>query len=82
MSQDIFQRRLDEIYLGIPNATGIADDIIISGSTQEEHDKAFVKMLEASRVNNVSLNSEILQFKQASSKPLWLCTASGRHFFS
>ena len=66
VSQDIFQRKLDDIYKKIPNVTGIADDIIVFGSTEEEHDQAFVNMLEATRANNVSLNSEKLQFKQQS----------------
>ena len=34
--------------------------------TEEEHDQAFVNMLEATRANNVSLNSEKLQLKQQS----------------
>ena len=65
-SQDIFQRKLDDIYRNICNVTGIADDIIIYGSMEEEHDQAFVNMLEATRANNVSLNSTKLQFKQPS----------------
>ena len=64
VSQDIFQRKLDEVYKDIDNITNIADDIIISGSTREEHDEAFVKMLEASRANNVKLNPDKLQFRQ------------------
>ena len=39
VSQDIFQRKLDDIYKNIPNVTGIADDIIVFGSTEEEHDQ-------------------------------------------
>ena len=66
VSQDIFQRMLDNIYMSISNITGIADDIIVFGSTEEEHDQAFINMLEATRVNNVSLNSAKLQFKQHS----------------
>ena len=66
VSQDIFQRRLDDIYRNVPNVTGIADDIIVFGSTQEEHDDAFLNILTAPRANNVSLNSEKLQFKQQS----------------
>jgi len=31
---------------------GIADDIIIFGSTEEEHDQAFINILEATRANN------------------------------
>ena len=54
------------MYKDIPNVTGIADDIIIADSTQQEHDQAFVSMLEAKRKNNVDLNSTKLQFKQKS----------------
>lgn len=64
LSQDIFQRKLDDVYKNIPNVTGIADDIVICGSTEQEHDQAFVKMLHATRQHNVSLNSEKLQFKK------------------
>ena len=44
---------------------GIADDIVVCGSTESEHDQAFCEMLKATRKHNVSLNSEKLQFKQA-----------------
>ena len=66
VSQDIFQRKLDDVYKNMPNVTGIADDIIVFGSTEKEHDQAFVNMLEATRANNVSLNSGKVQFKQQS----------------
>ena len=62
VSQDVFQKKLDHAYEGIPNVTGIADDIIVSGATAEEHDKALIAMLEASCRNNIGLNSEKLQF--------------------
>ena len=64
MSQDIFQPKLDAAFQGIPNVTGIADDIIIAGETMEEHDKALIAMLEASRRNNIGLNSDKFQFRQ------------------
>ena len=64
VSQDVFQKKLDEIYKGIDNVTNIADDIIVYGATQQEHDQAFISMLDATRANNVSLNSQKLQFKQ------------------
>ena len=65
MSQDVFQPKLDECYAGINNVTGIADDIIISGRTIEEHDQAFREMLDATRKNNISLNSSKMQFRQS-----------------
>ena len=42
------------------------DDDIITGSTTAEHDEALLFMLEASRKNNIGLNSEKLQFKASS----------------
>jgi len=54
------------VYKDIPNVTSIADDIIIAGSTQQEHDQAFMSMLEATRKNDIGLNSTKLQFKQKS----------------
>ena len=62
----VSQRKLDDVYKNIPNVTGVADDIIVLGSTEEEHDQAFVNILEATRANNMSLNSTNLQFKQDS----------------
>ena len=48
----------------IPNVAGIADDILVFGSSDIEHDQAFINMLKTCRKNNVGLNSEKLQFKQ------------------
>lgn len=64
MSQDAFQPKLDSCVAGIPNVCGIADDLIVSGSTAEEHDIAMIRLLDACRRNNIGLNSEKLQFKQ------------------
>ena len=64
IAQDVFQRRLDEIFKDIPNVAGIADDILVCGSSDIEHDLSFINMLEACRLNNVALNSGKLQFKQ------------------
>ena len=58
VSQDIFQCKLDEILRDIPNVAGIADDIFVFGSSDIEHDQAFINMLETCRKNNVGLNSE------------------------
>ena len=63
LSQDIFQRKLDGVYKDIPNVMGIANDIVVCGSTKSEHDQPFCKVLAATRRHNVSLNSEMLQFK-------------------
>ena len=41
VAQDVFQRKLDAIFLDIPSVTGIADDMVIYGKTDLEHDKTF-----------------------------------------
>jgi hypothetical protein len=37
MSQDIFQAKIDQTFEGCRGVVGIADDIVISGTTEEEH---------------------------------------------
>ena len=46
VTQDVFQRKLDAIFLSIPGVTGIADDMIIYGRTDQEHDQHLVNFLE------------------------------------
>ena len=38
VSQDIFQRKMDEAFHDLPGVTGIADDTIVYGTTEAEHD--------------------------------------------
>ena len=42
VAQDMFQRKLDAIFLSVPGVTGIADDMIIYGRTNQEHDQHLV----------------------------------------
>ena len=35
--QDVFQRKFDNIFLDVPGVTGIADDMIIYGRDDQEH---------------------------------------------
>ena len=39
VAQDIFQSRLDSIFIGNEGVTGIADDMVIAGRDKMEHDK-------------------------------------------
>ena len=39
ITSDVFQKNLDSIYIGLPGVTGIADDMIIYGTTKDEHDR-------------------------------------------
>ena len=39
VAQDIFQSKLDAIFVGMKGVTGIADDMIIAGEDEMEHDR-------------------------------------------
>ena len=41
VAQDIFQSKLDAIFIGMNGVTGIADDMIIAGKDEMEHDRNF-----------------------------------------
>ena len=59
----MFQRKLDAIFLSIPGVTGIADDMIIYGKTDLEHDQHLINFLEVCRKNALTLNPDKMQFR-------------------
>ena len=63
VAQDMFQRKLDAIFLSIPGVTGIVDDMIIYGRTDQEHDQHLVNFLEVCRKNTLTLNPDKMQFR-------------------
>ena len=63
VAQDVFQRKLDAIFLSIPGVTGIADDMIIYGRSNLEHDKHLINFLEVCRKNTLTLNPDKVQFR-------------------
>ena len=46
VAQDIFQSKLDSIFIGMEGVTGIADDMIIAGKDEMEHDRNFLAFME------------------------------------
>ena len=58
IAQDVFQCKLDAIFLSVPGMTGIADDMIIFGKTDQEHDGNPLNFLEVCRKNNLTLNPD------------------------
>ena len=62
-AQDVFQRKLDAIFLSVPGVTGIADDMIMYGRNDQEHDKHLVNFLEVCRKNTLTLNPDKMQFR-------------------
>ena len=65
VAQDIFQSKLDAIFVGMKGVTGIADDMIIAGEDEMEHDRNFLAFMEKCMENNLTLNSDKIQFKQS-----------------
>ena len=63
VAQDMFQRKLDAIFISIPGVTDIADDMIIYGKTNQEHDAHLVNFLEVCRKNTLTLNPDKMQFR-------------------
>ena len=61
--QDIFQRKLDAIFLNVLGVTGIADDMIIYRRSDLEHDKHLPNFLEVCRKNTMTLNPDKMQFR-------------------
>ena len=45
--------------------TGIADDMVIAGRDEMEHDRNFLAFVEKCMNNNLTLNLEKIQFKQS-----------------
>ena len=63
IAQDVFQRKLDVIFLSVSGLIGIADDMIIYGKTDQEHDGNLLNFLEVCRSNNQTLNPDKMQFR-------------------
>ena len=63
VAQDVFQRKLDVIFLSIPGVTGIADDMTIYGRNDQEHDQHLVNFLDVCRKNTLTLNLDKMQYR-------------------
>ena len=44
VAEDIFQSKLDAIFIGMEGVSGIADDMIIAGKDEMEHDRNFLAL--------------------------------------
>ena len=64
VAQDIFQSKLDSIFIGMEGVTGITDDMVIAGRDEMEHDRNFLAFMDKCMQNNLTLNSVKIQFKQ------------------
>ena len=56
VAQDIFQSKLDSIFISMEGVTGIADDMVIASRDEMEHDRNFLAFMEKCMSNNLTLN--------------------------
>ena len=61
VTQDIFQSKLDSIFIGMECVTGITDDMVIAGRHEMEHYRNFLAFMEKCMSNNLTLNTEKIQ---------------------
>ena len=58
VSQDLFQLEMDRILERCEGACGIADDIVVYGSSETEHDKNLLNFLQVASAHGLTLNSK------------------------
>ena len=56
IAQDIFQSKPDSTFIGMEGVTGIADDMVIAGRDEMEHNRNFLAFMEKCMSNNLTLN--------------------------
>ena len=79
VAQDIFQSKLDSIFIGMEGVTGIADDMVIAGRDEMEHDRNFLAFMEKCMSNNSFLTQK--RFSSSSPKYLSMATAGQNTVF-
>ena len=57
MSQDVFQNKMDQILECCTGTVSIADDVIVHGRTEQEHDDNLRNLMETSRKHGLVFNS-------------------------
>ena len=64
MSQDVLQAKIDQTFEGCEGTIGIADDIVIFGKSEQEHDRHLHDMLTRCRSTGLKLNPDKCKIKQ------------------
>ena len=57
-SQDAFQAKMDQILEGLEGVVSIADDIVVHGTTEEQHNDNMQKLMERARQNGLIFNPD------------------------
>ena len=66
VAADVFQQKLDSIFLNLENVMIITDDIMVIGYQKDEqdHDKAFTQLLGTAKKNTIKLNFDKIHYEQ------------------
>ena len=63
-SQDIFQQRMEQAFSGLEGVNVIADDIVVSGKDDEEHDRNLNALLKRAEEANIKFHPSKFIYKQ------------------
>ena len=63
-ASEVLQKRVYKVFGDMQGVEVIADDMIISGATEEEHDQLLRNVMQRAREQNVKFNPKKVQFKQ------------------
>ena len=63
-AQDVFQAIMTEMFEDIDGVEVVVDDVIVWGTTEEEHDKRLKKVLQRAQERNLKLNKDKSQIKK------------------
>ena len=66
VSQDVFQHRMDQILEKCPGTVGIADDVGVYGTTEDEHDKHLHNLMSVARTHGLVFNPTKCEIKKDS----------------
>ena len=64
MSQDVFQMKMDIIMEKYPGVISILDDIVIYGTSDQDHDANLINLLNVAQLEGLVLNSKKLELKR------------------
>ena len=63
---EFLQKQMSKILNGLPGVLCMIDNVLVHGTTQQEHDQRLIAVLECLRKANVTLNKDKCQFSRSS----------------
>ena len=63
-ASEVLQKKAFQLFGDIRNVHIIADDMLVVGDTEQEHDEALIAVLQRAKENDIKFNMSKLQFKR------------------